>query len=136
MLRDGNVANGSCFPRIANSMPQPSMLLGILTAVPERQFSSFRERFHHILRCIPLIIAESRSHANEVGFSSILFSFPSCALLSKIGGLGEELMDITREYVTAIHLKHANAIEKGVRQMELFAYFTLQSTAGSSCSCS
>ena len=33
-------------------------------------------------------------------------------------------MDITREYVTAIRLKHANAIEKGVRQMELSAYFT------------
>ena len=33
-------------------------------------------------------------------------------------------MNITREYITAVRLKHANANENGVRQMELSAYFT------------
>jgi|GEM_PF-2881040 coatomer protein complex subunit alpha (xenin) len=82
MLRDGNVANGSCFPRIANSMPQLiDALRNSYRLFQKGNFQASRERFHHILRCIPLIIAESRSHANEVGFSSILFSFPLVCLV-------------------------------------------------------
>jgi coatomer protein complex subunit alpha (xenin) len=36
----------------------------------------------------------------------------------------KELLNIAREYVTAVRLKHENASESGIRQMELSAYFT------------
>ena len=36
----------------------------------------------------------------------------------------KELLDISREYITAVRLKSANAMENGVRQIELAAYLT------------
>jgi coatomer protein complex subunit alpha (xenin) len=73
MLRDGNVANDSCFPRIANSMPQLiNALRNSYRLFQKGNFQASKDIFHHILLCIPLIIAESRSHANEVGSSSLL----------------------------------------------------------------
>jgi coatomer protein complex subunit alpha (xenin) len=93
----------SCLPRIAIVMPQ---LIEVLKTsyrfFQKGNFQAAQDRFDYILLCIPLMIADSRSHANEV----------------------KELMEIVREYVTAVRLKHANALESGVRQMELSAYFT------------
>lgn len=93
----------SCLPRIAIAMPQ---LIEVLKTsyrfFQKGNFQAAQDRFDYILLCIPLMIADSRSHANEV----------------------KELMEIVREYVTAVRLKHANALESGVRQMELSAYFT------------
>mmetsp|Transcript_917 Transcript_917/g.2689 ORF Transcript_917/g.2689 Transcript_917/m.2689 type:complete len:601 (+) Transcript_917:199-2001(+) len=93
----------SCLPRIALTMPQlVEVLKTSYRYFQKGNFLAAQERFDYILLCIPLMIAESRSHATEV----------------------KELMEIAREYVTAVRLKHANALERGVRQMELSAYFT------------
>jgi coatomer protein complex subunit alpha (xenin) len=67
------------------------------------KFSDVREQFDYILRAIPLTVAESRSECNEL----------------------KELLDVSREYITAVRIKVASAEETSpVRTMELAAYFT------------
>merc|ERR1712086_1143617 len=103
LQRGSAVIDAGCLPRIATSMPR---LIETLKAsyrlFQKGNFQASRDKFYYILLCIPLIVAESRSHANEV----------------------KELLNIAREYVTAVRLKHENASEGGIRQMELSAYFT------------
>lgn len=103
LQRGSAVIDAGCLPRIATSMPR---LIETLKAsyrlFQKGNFQASRDKFYYILLCIPLIVAESRSHANEV----------------------KELLNIAREYVTAVRLKHENASESGIRQMELSAYFT------------
>jgi len=65
-------------------------------------FSQAKESFISILLSIPLIVVDTRSAVNEV----------------------KELVEISREYITAIRLKNANAETEGVRQLELSALFT------------
>jgi len=103
LQRGSAIIDAGCLPRIATAMPR---LIEILKAsyrlFQKGNFQASRDKFYYILLCIPLIVAESRSHANEV----------------------KELLNIAREYVTAVRLKHENASESGIRQMELSAYFT------------
>jgi coatomer protein complex subunit alpha (xenin) len=93
----------NCLPGIAVSMPQ--LVESLKTAYrlfQKGNFQAAKGRFEHILLSIPLVIADSRSDTNEV----------------------KELLDISREYITAVRLKNENASTNGVRQMELSAYFT------------
>ena len=68
------------------------------------KFGEAKEEFDTILQQIPLTVAETRSESNEL----------------------KELVEICREYVTAIRLKNAmgDAGDNPVRSTELSAYFT------------
>lgn len=67
------------------------------------KFAESREHFDFILHTIPLTVVTTRSENNEL----------------------KELLDISREYVTAIRIKAAVTDEADpVRNMELSAYFT------------
>lgn len=99
---DRNI-DGNCLPGIAISMRHLiESLKSAYRLFQKCNFQAARERFNDILLSIPLIIADSRSDSNEV----------------------KELLDISREYITAVRLKSANAMENGVRQIELAAYLT------------
>jgi coatomer protein complex subunit alpha (xenin) len=99
---DNNV-DMSCLPGIAISMTHLiDSLKSAYRLFQKCSFQAAKDKFNHILLSIPLIIAESRSDSNEV----------------------KELLDISREYITAVRLKGANAAENGVRQIELAAYLT------------
>jgi len=66
-------------------------------------FNEAQAAFVTILHAVPLTVANTRSEANEI----------------------KEMVEICREYITAIRLKTAiAATEDPVRQMELSAYFT------------
>jgi len=66
------------------------------------EFSRAQAMFKTILSSIPLIITETRVASNEVA----------------------ELLEICREYTTAIRIKNANVASSGQQQLELSAYFT------------
>ena len=68
------------------------------------KFAEAKDEFDAILRAIPLTVAETRQESNEM----------------------KELLEICREYVTAIRLKNAmgDAGDDAVRATELAAYFT------------
>jgi len=69
------------------------------------KFAEAQALFDGLLSAIPLVVVDSRGESNEV----------------------KELLDICREYKTAIRLKNAIAetpADQAVRQMELSAYFT------------
>jgi coatomer protein complex subunit alpha (xenin) len=66
------------------------------------EFSRVQAIFSTIFKSIPLVITETRSASHEV----------------------TELLDICREYTTAVRIKNTNVNSSGQRQMELSAYFT------------
>lgn len=71
-------------------------------AFQKGEFPRAEAMFTLILSSIPLIITETRTASNEV----------------------TELLDICREYMTAIRIKNANMKSSSQRQLELSAYFT------------
>jgi coatomer protein complex subunit alpha (xenin) len=67
------------------------------------QFKESKDLFQDILLSIPLVVASNRAEAAEV----------------------KELLEISREYITAVRIKLLNgSTAPGPRQMELSAYFT------------
>ncbi|CAN0223457.1 unnamed protein product [Discosporangium mesarthrocarpum] len=67
------------------------------------KFAEARQQLDHILLAVPLVVGETRAEGNEI----------------------KELLEICREYITAIRIKAAVAeTTDPVRSMELAAYFT------------
>ena len=78
-------------------------LKGAYKAFHAGSFAESLELFKSILYAVPMVVTSSRTESNEV----------------------KELLDIAREYITAIRLKLAMAdVSDPVRMTELWAYFT------------
>jgi coatomer protein complex subunit alpha (xenin) len=106
MMRDGiKSSSGKPLPATAlRSAHMLELLKLAYTNFTSADFGSCRENLDTIIQSIPLVIATTRGETNEL----------------------KELLDLCREYVTALSVKGAMATckEDPVRTLELAAYFT------------
>eukprot|EP01034_Spumella_vulgaris_P022091 gene22091-28190_t len=97
-----------------NAKPFPSLTLKVASLLEllksayksftNAQFAECKDSLESIIRTIPLVSAASRSEVNDL----------------------KELLDVSREYITAIRVKNASGAVGGdvARGLELAAYFT------------
>ena len=102
---DGANTNGKALPQLPVKVEaQLTKLKGVYRAFTAGQFAECESLLLDILASIPLVVATSRTEANDV----------------------KELLNVCREYLTAVRVKSAIAAAAGeeVRGLELNAYFT------------
>jgi len=95
--------DSGALPDIAITMPHLiQSLKSAYKTFQKGEFSRVQCTFNFLLMSIPLVITETRTASHEVN----------------------ELLEICREYTTAVRIKNTNVLSSGQRQMELSAYFT------------
>ena len=106
LVRDGakTAPGGKYFPAVClKTSPSLELLKQAYRCFTSAQFQECRECLDKILQSIPLIVVASRTETNDL----------------------KELLDVCREYVTALRIKAAmGATEDTARGLELAAYFT------------
>ena len=105
LLRDiGKSSSGKSLPALSvHTSHLLELLKQVYRSFTSAQFSECRTGLDTIIQSIPLVVAANRTETNDV----------------------KELLDICREYITALRLKTAmGETDDPVRSLELAAYFT------------
>lgn len=106
LVRDGSAKTQSGKPLPALAIKVPTVLEFLkqaYKAFSSANFSECKSNLENVLTSVPLVSAASRTESNDL----------------------KELLDISREYITAVRIKSLmNETENVARNLELAAYFT------------